>query len=178
MWWKADWRHLGCFESHVQMNRQPQSCCKDGLVKAGHSTAIGTVLPRPFRKVMHEGLKLCRIAIHVWSHCPQVMESKYFGDLVTSEGKMEHKSDRQIGAASAVMWMLYHTAMGKREQSLKAKVYLLIYKLWLMCRKDWGHWYRRQKIVSFAGWMGSARKGKELRHSVRTHWIELLYWKE
>ncbi|KAI3358336.1 hypothetical protein L3Q82_014777 [Scortum barcoo] len=34
---------------------------------------------------------------------PQVEEFKYLGVLFTSEGKMEHEIDRQIGAASAVM---------------------------------------------------------------------------
>ena len=42
---------------------------------------------------------------------PQVKEFKYLRVLFMSEGKMECELDRQIGAASAVMQVLYHTIL-------------------------------------------------------------------
>lgn len=44
----------------------------------------------------------------------QVKEFNYFV-LFMSEAKMECEMDRQIGAASAVMWELYRTIVLKRE---------------------------------------------------------------
>ena len=54
---------------------------------------------------------------------------KYLGILFTSDGKMEREMDRRIGAASAVMRMLYRTVVVKRELSHKAKlsIYWSIY---------------------------------------------------
>lgn len=40
-----------------------------------------------------------------------VKEFKYLGISFT---RMEHKMDQHISAASAVMWVLYWTVMGKR----------------------------------------------------------------
>ena len=48
---------------------------------------------------------------------PQVKELKYLGVLFTSEGEIEREIDRQIGAASAVMWMLRQSVVVKREPS-------------------------------------------------------------
>ena len=45
---------------------------------------------------------------------PQVEDLKYFGVLFTSEGKMEREIDRRIGAAAAVMRLLYRSVMVKR----------------------------------------------------------------
>ncbi|KAI3370614.1 hypothetical protein L3Q82_007190 [Scortum barcoo] len=39
----------------------------------------------------------------------EVEEFKYLRVLFMSEGKMEHEIDRQIGAASTVMWLVYRT---------------------------------------------------------------------
>lgn len=47
---------------------------------------------------------------------PQAKEFKYLGVLFMSEGKMEHEMDRQIGAASAVMWPVYRTILMKRAE--------------------------------------------------------------
>ncbi|KAI3377171.1 hypothetical protein L3Q82_009083 [Scortum barcoo] len=53
---------------------------------------------------------------------PQVEEFKYLGVLFTSEGKMEREIDRRIGAASAVMRLVYRTVVVKKELSRKAKL--------------------------------------------------------
>ena len=60
---------------------------------------------------------------------PQVEEFKYLGVLFTSEGKMQHEIDGQIGAASTVMRMLKQSVVMKRELSRKAKlsIYRSIY---------------------------------------------------
>ncbi|KAK0135127.1 hypothetical protein N1851_029060 [Merluccius polli] len=67
---------------------------------------------------------------------PQVKEFQYLGVLFTSEGKMEHEMDRRIGAASAVMWVLYQNVV-KTEMSRKAKV--LIYQLSYIPTLTYGH---------------------------------------
>ena len=46
----------------------------------------------------------------------------YLGVLFTSEGKMERKIDRLIGAASAVMQALHRSIVVKKELSRKAKL--------------------------------------------------------
>ena len=53
---------------------------------------------------------------------PQVKEFKYLRVLFTSEGKMEREVDRQISAASALMWVLYQTVVGKKDLSKKTKL--------------------------------------------------------
>ncbi|TWW69272.1 hypothetical protein D4764_18G0000780 [Takifugu flavidus] len=60
---------------------------------------------------------------------PQVEEFKYLGILFTSEGRMEREIDKQIGAASAVMWALNRSVVVKKELSRKAKlsIYRSIY---------------------------------------------------
>jgi len=50
---------------------------------------------------------------------------KYLRVLFTSNVKMEREMDRRMGAASAVMQVLYRSLVVKRELSQKAK--LLIY---------------------------------------------------
>ena len=50
---------------------------------------------------------------------------------------MQREADRQIGAASAVMQVLYWTIVVKKELSLKAK--LLIYKLVYSPTLTYGH---------------------------------------
>ena len=40
-------------------------------------------------------------------------EFKYYGVLLTSEGKIEREIDRQIGAASAVTWALRRRQRGR-----------------------------------------------------------------
>ncbi|KAK3555566.1 hypothetical protein QTP86_022023 [Hemibagrus guttatus] len=85
---------------------------------------------------------------------PQVEEFKYLGVLFTSEGRMDHEIDRQIGAAAAVMWSMYRSVVVKKELSRKAKlsIYQSIYvptltyghELWVMTeRLRWlGHLFR------------------------------------
>ena len=46
---------------------------------------------------------------------PQVEE--YLGVLFTSEGRVEHKTDRRIVAAATVMWSLDRSVMVQRELS-------------------------------------------------------------
>ena len=46
----------------------------------------------------------------------------YLRVLFTSEGKMEREVDRQISAASALMWVLYQTVVGKKDLSKKTKL--------------------------------------------------------
>uniref|UniRef100_A0A8C6NNI1 Reverse transcriptase domain-containing protein n=1 Tax=Nothobranchius furzeri TaxID=105023 RepID=A0A8C6NNI1_NOTFU len=60
---------------------------------------------------------------------PQVEEFKYLGVLFTSEGKLECEINRQIGAASALMWVVYRSVVVKRELSQMAKlsIYCSIY---------------------------------------------------
>ena len=48
---------------------------------------------------------------------PQVEEFKYLGVLFTSEGRMEREIDRWIGAAAAVMRLLYRSVVVKKELS-------------------------------------------------------------
>ena len=48
-------------------------------------------------------------------------EFKYLGILFTSEGKMEHEVDRRIGAASAVMQVLYQTIVVKKEERAESE---------------------------------------------------------
>ncbi|KAK0147792.1 Craniofacial development protein 2 [Merluccius polli] len=68
---------------------------------------------------------------------PQVEEFKYLGVLFTSEGRMEQEIDRQIGAASAVMWTLHGSVVVKRELSQKAK--LSIYQSIYVPALTYGH---------------------------------------
>ncbi|KAK7913154.1 hypothetical protein WMY93_013365 [Mugilogobius chulae] len=68
---------------------------------------------------------------------PQVEEFKYLGVLFTSEGRMEREIDRRIGAASAVMRLLYQTIVEKKELSRKAK--LLIYRSIYVPTLTYGH---------------------------------------
>lgn len=49
-------------------------------------------------------------------------EFKYLGVLFKSKGKMNHEIGKQIGAASAVMWLVYWTIRAKKKLGLKAKL--------------------------------------------------------
>lgn len=60
---------------------------------------------------------------------------KYLRVLFMSEGEMECEINRQIGAASAVMWSLHPSLMVKKQQSRKVK--LSIY--WSICVPTPGH---------------------------------------
>nr|XP_054599772.1 uncharacterized protein LOC129164266 [Nothobranchius furzeri] len=68
---------------------------------------------------------------------PQVEEFKYLRVLFTSEGKLECEIDRWIGAASAVMRVLYRSVMVKRELSQKVK--LSIYRSIYVPTLTYGH---------------------------------------
>jgi len=68
---------------------------------------------------------------------PKVEEFKYFGVLFTSEGRMKHEIDRQIGAASAVLWALHRPVVVKKELSQKAK--LSIYRSIYVPTLTYGH---------------------------------------
>ena len=66
-----------------------------------------------------------KVACSLWvggELLPQVEEFKYLGVLFTSEGRMDREVDRRIGAAAAVMWLLYWSVVVKRELSRKAKL--------------------------------------------------------
>lgn len=79
---------------------------------------------------------------------PHVKEFKYLRVLFMSEGKM---SDRPVGVASAVLWLLYQTVMVKRKLSLRVywSVYVPVltcgHEIWIMCRKDCDHPHGQQK---------------------------------
>ncbi|TWW73438.1 hypothetical protein D4764_15G0008320 [Takifugu flavidus] len=68
---------------------------------------------------------------------PQVEEFKYLGVSFTSEGRMEQKIDRRIGAASAVMRTLQRLVVMKRELSQKVKLW--IYWLIFVPTLTYGH---------------------------------------
>ncbi|KAK0156391.1 putative uncharacterized transposon-derived protein F52C9.6 [Merluccius polli] len=68
---------------------------------------------------------------------PQVEEFKYLGVMFTSEGRMEWKIDRRIGAVSAVMRTLHGSVVVKRELSRKAK--LSIYQSIFVPALTYGH---------------------------------------
>ena len=106
-----------------------------------------------------EAMVLCRktmeCSLRVGSELlPQAKEFKYLGVWCTSEGKMEREMDRRIGAASAVMRVLYRSVVVKKELSRKAKlsIYRSIYlpiltyghELWVVTEeRDCG--YKRPK---------------------------------
>ena len=50
---------------------------------------------------------------------PQVEEFKYLGVLFMSEGRMEHKIDRRIRTAAAVMQALYWSVVVKKALNQK-----------------------------------------------------------
>ncbi|KAI3352411.1 hypothetical protein L3Q82_005371 [Scortum barcoo] len=75
--------------------------------------------PRPWFSTGKGWRALSRVGGEV---LPQVEEFKYLGVLFTSEGKMERKIDRRIGAASTVMRSVYWTVVVKKELSRKAKL--------------------------------------------------------
>ncbi|KAI3351701.1 hypothetical protein L3Q82_020541 [Scortum barcoo] len=75
--------------------------------------------PRPWFSTGKEWLALSGL---VKEGLPQVEEFKYLGVLFMSEGKIEYKFGRWIGAASAVMQSVYWTVLVKKELSRKAKL--------------------------------------------------------
>uniref|UniRef100_A0A8C6PHS8 Reverse transcriptase domain-containing protein n=1 Tax=Nothobranchius furzeri TaxID=105023 RepID=A0A8C6PHS8_NOTFU len=105
---------------------------------------------------------------------PQVVEFKYLWVLFTSEGKLEREIDRRIGAASAVMQVLYRSAVMKRELSQKAKlsIYQSVYvptltychELWVVTERT------RSRIqvaeISFLRRMVGLSLGDRVRSSV------------
>ncbi|KAL1267733.1 hypothetical protein QQF64_033096 [Cirrhinus molitorella] len=64
------------------------------------------------------GFHLCYLQM-VLSCTGTVEEFKYLGILFTSEGRMEREIDRRIGAAAAVMRLMYCSVVVKKELSLK-----------------------------------------------------------
>uniref|UniRef100_A0A8C6P1M8 Reverse transcriptase domain-containing protein n=1 Tax=Nothobranchius furzeri TaxID=105023 RepID=A0A8C6P1M8_NOTFU len=103
---------------------------------------------------------------------PQVEEFKYLGVLFTSEGKLEREIDRRIGAASAVMRVLYRSVMVKRELSQKAKlsIYLSIYVPILTCGHELWVGTKRTRWQMHAAEMSFLQRvaGLPLRDRVRS----------
>ncbi|KAK3514973.1 hypothetical protein QTP70_000742 [Hemibagrus guttatus] len=79
---------------------------------------------------------------------PQVEEFKYLGVLFTSEGRMDRETDRQIGAAAAVMRSMYRFVVVKKELSRKAK--LSIYQSIYVPTLTYGHelWVMTERVRS------------------------------
>ncbi|KAJ0002535.1 hypothetical protein NQD34_007684 [Periophthalmus magnuspinnatus] len=96
---------------------------------------------------------------------PQVEEFKYLGVLFTSEGRMEREIDRRIGAASAVMRLLYRSVVVKKELSPKAK--LSIYRSIYVPTLTYGHelWVMTERTRS---WIQAAEMGFLCRVAGRT----------
>ncbi|KAK3529694.1 hypothetical protein QTP70_033672 [Hemibagrus guttatus] len=80
---------------------------------------------------------------------PQVEEFKYLGVLFTSEGRMDHEIDRQIGAAAAVMQSMYRSVVVKKELNRKAK--LSIYQSIYVPTLTYGHelWVMTERVRSW-----------------------------
>ncbi|KAK3564604.1 hypothetical protein QTP86_023765, partial [Hemibagrus guttatus] len=80
---------------------------------------------------------------------PQVEEFKYLMVLFTSEGRMDHEIDRQIGAVAAVMRSMYRSVVVKKELSRKAK--LSIYQSIYVPTLTYGHelWVMNEKVRSW-----------------------------
>ena len=115
----------------------------------------------------------------------QVEEVKYLGVLFMSEGRLEHKIDRQIGAAAAVMRSLYRSVIVKRELSRKAgqAIYWSIY----VPTPNYGHelWVMTERIrsriraaeISFLCRVAGRSLRDRVRSSVsrvREVWVSLL----
>ncbi|KAL1252568.1 hypothetical protein QQF64_017261 [Cirrhinus molitorella] len=79
---------------------------------------------------------------------PKVEKFKYLGVLFTSEGRMEHEIDRWIGAAAAVMQLMYRSVVVKKELSLRAK--LSVYRSINVPTLTYGHelWVMPERIRS------------------------------
>lgn len=95
-----------------------------------------------------------------------VEEFKYLGVLFKSKGKMNHEIDKQIGAASAVMWLVYWTIRAKKKLGLKAKLSIfynvhsmLIYghELWVVTKRT-RLWIQAAKISFPMHWWLEAPK--------------------
>ncbi|KAK3559606.1 hypothetical protein QTP86_013548 [Hemibagrus guttatus] len=103
---------------------------------------------------------------------PQVEEFKYLGVLFTSEGRMDHEIDRQIGAAAAVMQSMYRSVVVKKELNRKAK--LSIYQSIYVPTLTYGHelWVMTERVRSWiqAAEMSFLRRvvGRSLRDRVRS----------
>lgn len=68
---------------------------------------------------------------------PQAEKFNHLRIMFMGEGRMEQSLDRQIGAVSAVMWILYQSVVLKREWSLKVK--LSIYQSIYIQTLTYGH---------------------------------------
>ncbi|KAK3555076.1 hypothetical protein QTP86_007974 [Hemibagrus guttatus] len=101
---------------------------------------------------------------------PQVEEFKYLGVLFTSEGRMDHEIDRQIGAVAAVMRSMYLSVVVKKELSRKAKLSInqsiyvptLTYghELWVMTKKLAGFVELDRAIMVFGAALSSSLNGR------------------
>ncbi|PWA22456.1 hypothetical protein CCH79_00015395 [Gambusia affinis] len=118
-----------------------------------------------------EAMVLSRKKLECLLWKPQLEEFKYLGILFTNEGRRKQEINRWIGAASAVKWALYRTAMVKRELSQKAKlsIYCLIYVPILICGHD--VWVMIEKTRSR---IQAAKMGFLLRVSPLEIGVELL----
>ena len=78
----------------------------------------------------------------------QVEKFKYLGVVFSSDGKQEDEIDIRIGKASAVMQVLYHSVVMKRELSVKAK--LAIFRSIFVPILTYGHesWVMTEKTRS------------------------------
>ncbi|KAK3562555.1 hypothetical protein QTP86_002034 [Hemibagrus guttatus] len=103
---------------------------------------------------------------------PQVEEFKYLRVLFMSEGRMDRKIDRRIGAAAAVMRSMYRLVVVKKELSRKAK--FLIYQSIYVPTLTYGHelWVMTERVRS---WIQAAEMsflhrvaGRSLRDRVRS----------
>ncbi len=99
---------------------------------------------------------------------PQVEEFKYLGVIFTMEGRMEREIDRRIGAASAVMRLMYRSVVVKKELSCKAK--LSIYQSIYVPPLTYGHelWWTRSRIQAAEISFLRRVAGRSLRDRVRS----------
>lgn len=54
---------------------------------------------------------------------------KYLGVLLRSDGTLEHEMDRRVGAALAVLWVLYRTVVVKRELIQNQSIFVVVMNL-------------------------------------------------
>ncbi len=112
------------------------------------------------------------------SCCPKWMRKSISG---LCSRVREREVDRQIGAATAVMWPLYLTIVVKGELSRKAE--LSIYQSIYLPTLTFGHelWVVTKRMVSFLCRVaGLSLRDKELRHpaGAQSRTTALPHWKE